>query len=96
MALENFTAYFPDSWQNHPKKRERPFFYAILGTVAEPYLEHLLLDVKTQRHAAAQNRVVQPRAINIAPNWLDHLLQHPHNPGMYSGMQNIKNISSCR
>ena len=32
-----FLNYMPTEWRTHPKKRERPFFYGVLTTLAEPY-----------------------------------------------------------
>ena len=65
------------------KKAERAFFWAVLMTLAPEYVEQLVLDVRQQRLGAAQEKLLQPRQINIAPDWIAPLLAQPFIPCEY-------------
>ena len=73
----------PEEWLADSKKAERSFFYAVLMTLAPEYLEQLVLDVRQQRLGAAQEKLLQPRQINIAPDWIEPLLAQPFIPCKY-------------
>ena len=73
MLLPNFRAYMPTDWTGN-SKTDRTFFYDILVTLAPEFVEELVKDCRRQRLTAAQQRVNAPRAINLAPNWVQALL----------------------
>jgi len=53
IKLPRFIDYMPTGWTASSKKTERPYFWGVLTSLAEPYVEQLLLDVKAQRIQAA-------------------------------------------
>lgn len=76
VLLQDFNDYMPRSW-NGDQKTERPYFYAILGTVADHFLLTLIRDCRTQRKALRDAIVVQKPLVGIrfAPGIVDLLLQ---------------------
>ena len=72
--LPGFLDHIPEEWRADAKKVERSFFWAVLTTLAPEYVEELVLDVRKQRLGAAQDKLLQPRQINISPDWVTPLL----------------------
>ena len=71
-------------WLLNEKHRERAFFYGILATLAEHYVEQLVEDCLTQRRQSRVDRVVpQPREVPIDRNWVNELLSLPFMSGKY-------------
>ena len=81
--MPGFNDHVPEEWLADSKKAERSFFYAVLMTLAPEYLEQLVLDIRQQRLGAAQEKLLQPRQINIAPGWIEPLLAQPFIPCKY-------------
>ena len=73
-----------DEWRADLKKAERTFFWSVLTTLAPEFVEELVLDVRRQRLGAAQERLLQPRQINVAPEWVEPLLSQPLFPSKIS------------
>ena len=46
MKLPDFKDYVPSDWSAQAKKTERPFFWAVLITLAADFVEHLVNDVR--------------------------------------------------
>ena len=51
IQLPNFKDYMPSDWSGN-SKTERPFFWAILVTMAPEFAEQLVLDCRRQRLAS--------------------------------------------
>ena len=75
--LPDFLGYMPKEYSSTSKKTDRNFFWAVLITLANDFVEQLIIDCREQRLRAAQDRDLAPRAINIAPNWVGPLLAQP-------------------
>ena len=68
--MPDFLLHMPDEWRADLKKVERTFFWYVLTTLAPEFVEELVLDVHRQRLGAAQERLLKPRKINVAPEWV--------------------------
>ena len=93
--LPDFLLHMPDEWQQDLKKVERSFFWAVLTTLAPEFVEELVLDVRRQRLGAAQERLLQPRQINVAPEWVQPLLSQPFFPSKCP-IISLSNLSSLQ
>ena len=88
IQLENFRAHMPDDWVGD-SKTERPFFYAVLASLAPEYVQELIKDCRQQRMEAAANRVTLPRQLNIAPEWAVALMEQPFVSHARAGNQSV-------
>ncbi len=87
----------PEEWRHDLKKAERTFFWAVLTTLAPEFVEQLVLDVRSQRLGAAQEKLLQPRQINVAPEWVAPLLSQPFIPSEFIFLlSNFSIFSFCR
>ena len=78
----------PDDWRGD-NKTERPFFYAVLASLAPDYVQELIKDCRLQRMEAAANRATLPRQINIAPEWAQALMEQPFVSNARPGNQSV-------
>ena len=88
IQLEHFQAHMPDEWRGD-NKTERPFFYAVLASLAPDYVQELIKDCRLQRMEAAANRATLPRQINIAPEWAQALMEQPFVSNARPGNQSV-------
>ena len=72
----------PEDW-TADHKTEREFFWGVLTTLAPEYVEALIKDCRQQRLAAAMARNMEPRRLNVAPEWAVALLAQPFISSMY-------------
>ena len=72
----------PNDWTGN-SKTERGFFWDILTSLAPEYVEALIKDCRQQRIGAAAARNLQPRQLNVAPDWAQALLAQPFISSMY-------------
>ena len=72
MKLPRFAEYMPDEWSlDNPKKIERDFVFGVLVTLAPEYMEQLVLDIRKQRIDQNAGRVIKPRVITVANDWVE-------------------------
>ena len=64
----------PDDWANEHHRCDRRFFYGVLGTIAEGFVEQLMIDSRDQRDQRRAANAVKPNTMQLTPNVVDLLL----------------------
>ena len=78
MKLPNFAMHMPKDWIDHPKHRERGFFYGVVCTINAQWVEDFVADCRQQRRQPALDRLGVERPLPIAQSWVDRLLSVPY------------------